>query len=123
MSHVIVVPVRRPVMTANDQRRWHWTKVRKAKAMMQQQTWAYAKLARIPTLSAPIRLTVTWYPPDNIHRDHDALSPFLKAAQDALVEGGWIQDDNSAHVPSGATAIGPVDRDNPRIEITIEETP
>ncbi|AXH50533.1 RusA-like resolvase [Gordonia phage Ruthy] len=120
MTHTITIPTRRPIMLANDQRRWHWTRVRQAKADMQHEVWAYAKKARIPKLTTPIRVQFTWHIPDQRPRDADGLGPFAKAALDALVQAGLIPDDSWTHVLNVATAIN-YDPTNPRIDITIEE--
>ncbi|OCH80188.1 hypothetical protein [Gordonia sp. UCD-TK1] len=118
--HTITVPIRRPAMLANDQRRAHWTKVRDAKAETQSLVWACAKQALIPTLTTPIRIVVTWYAPDQRPRDPDGLGPFNKAAIDAIVAAGIIPSDSWDHVLTVASAIRP-DPQNPRIEIQLEE--
>lgn len=118
--HTIVLDVPRPAMTSNDQRRWHWTKVRRAKADMQTRVWAAVKQARIPTLTAPTRVSVTWYAPNAIRRDSDALGPFLKAALDALVAANVIGDDDRTHVLGTSMAVD-IDRVNPRIELQLTE--
>ena len=119
-SWTLVLPMKRPVMTSNDQRRWHWTKVREAKAGMQSAVWAAAKKARIPTLTEETTVTVTWYPPDRRRRDPDALSPFLKAAMDGLVQARVLHDDSHPWVSGCAMEIAAPDGD-PRIEIEIRE--
>lgn len=43
-----------------------------------------------------------------------------KFFQDVLVQEGKIIDDNYEHVPLISAEFGSVDKDNPRIEITIE---
>lgn len=116
----LVLDIPRPAMTANDQRRWHWTKVRKAKAQMQTLVWVAAKQARIAPYTVPVAVRVCWYTPNAIRRDTDALGPFLKAAQDGLVQAGVVVDDDSRHIRSATTVID-MDRERPRIEITITE--
>lgn len=108
------------MMLANDQRRWHWTKVRKAKADMQTLVWAAAKRDDIQPVVKRIDITVTWYAPNAIHRDSDSLGPLLKASLDALVVAGVIADDSHQYVRRSAHAID-IDRENPRIEIEITE--
>ncbi|MFT4088275.1 MAG: RusA family crossover junction endodeoxyribonuclease [Gordonia sp. (in: high G+C Gram-positive bacteria)] len=116
---LIVVDVPRPEMTANDQRRWHWSKVRTAKARMETHVRTAAKRAKVPRQHEPVDLAVTWFPPDRRHRDGDSLGPFVKAAQDALVKAGVLVDDDSRYVRRVSTAIGGTDRTRPRIEIRI----
>ena len=120
-THTIVIPTRRPIMTANDQRRWHWTRVRDAKHAMQTEIWAHLKQAHIPTLTPPITVAATWYAPNHVRRDSDGLGPWMKAACDALVTANLIADDSWDYILGCSTAVR-IDRDNPRIEIVLEET-
>lgn len=117
----LTIDIPRPPMTANDQRRWHWRKVARAKNEAETLVWAAARAARIPTLTAKQAISVTWYAPNAIRRDSDALSPFLKATLDALVKCGALVDDDHKHVRIDGLDIQ-IDRTHPRIEITIEET-
>ncbi|MFI6960008.1 hypothetical protein ACIBJI_41900 [Nocardia sp. NPDC050408] len=119
--HVITLPLCRPPMTSNDQRRMHWTKVRKAKAEVAEQVgWRGREQLRKGLRINHARITVTWYAPDARRRDSDALGPFLKAALDALVKMGVLPDDHSAHVVETSLRIV-IDRSNPRMTITIED--
>lgn len=118
----LVLNVPRPPMTANEQRRWHWRKVHRAKNEAETLVWVAARAARIPTLTAKQAISVTWYAPNAIRRDSDALGPFLKASLDALVKCGVLADDDSKHVRIAGLDID-LDRDRPRIEITITEEP
>lgn len=119
IRHVIVVDCPRPVMTSNDQRKWHYRQQAQAVSAMQQQILTAPETRLIAPQSDSIGIRVTWYPPNRIVRDHDALNPFMKAAQDALVKSGVLADDSSRHVAWGTTAIGPVDKTRPRIEVEI----
>ncbi len=119
--HVVTLPLLRPPMTSNDQRRMHWTKVRKAKAEVASQVgWRAREQLRKGLRLNRTRVTVTWYAPDARRRDSDALGPFLKAALDALVVIGVLPDDHSAHVVETSQRII-VDRSNPRMTITLED--
>lgn len=117
-DHVITLDVRRPAMLANQQRRWHWSRVRAAKRQMQTLVWATAKQLKIPHQEHRVVVDVTWFAPDNTHRDPDGLGPFVKAALDGLVNAGVLIDDDHRYVARTSTAIE-VDRRNPRIEIRI----
>lgn len=114
------VPLKRPPMTLNGQRRAHWTKVRDAKTLVEWHVTAALKRTPIPPLDRA-SVTVTWRCGDRRTRDADGLAPFLKATLDALVHNGVIADDNYRHVPTVAMRIE-LDQENPRIEITVEET-
>ena len=119
MTHVLTVDVRKPPMTLNEQRRAHWQTVRRAKAEAEQHIWVVAKAARLPAMQK-VHVEVIWFAPDKRARDADALSPFLKAALDALVKCGVLEDDNYRHVPRVTLGIE-IDRAKPRIEITLTE--
>ena len=118
-SHTLTLPLRRPPMTSNDQRRAHWTHVRACKRHVADLVGWHALRDRVPPVGS-CRVTVTWFAPDAIRRDADSLGPFLKASLDALVGVGVLRDDCPPHVLSTTTAVE-VDRANPRIEIRIEE--
>lgn len=110
----------RPPMLANDQRRWHWSRVSRAKTAAQFAVWAAVRARpRVPPLDR-VRLHVTWYVPDRRRRDPDGLGPFLKSAADALVEAGVIVDDDSTHVVRTSSSIL-LDRERPRIEMEVVE--
>lgn len=120
MSRLVIVDCLRPAMTSNEQRSWHWRKQHQAIAVMHRQVSDALSACPVATQTNPIAIRVTWYPPNRIRRDHDSLNPFLKAAQDVIVRAGIIPDDDSRWVTSGTTAIGPVDKARPRIEIWID---
>ncbi len=69
----------------------------------------------------PVLLRFTWYEKDR-RRDHDNVSSFgRKVIQDALVKSGVLRDDGWDDV-IGFTDTFRLDRKNPRIEVTIDET-
>lgn len=119
MQRTITIPIRRPPMTLNDQRRAHWQTVRKAKREAEQMVTVCVQAAKIPATTRA-HIGVVWYAPDKRRRDADALSPFLKATLDALVACGVIEDDNHRFVPSVSMGIE-TDHRRPRIEVTITE--
>lgn len=115
----LTIDVPRPEMTANDQRRWTWPQVRRAKLVMAAQVTKAALTALASPQTEQIAVRVTWYPKDRIRRDADALGPFVKSALDALVAMRIIPDDSREHVASVTTAIGAVDKTRPRIVIEL----
>ncbi|MEV0357138.1 hypothetical protein AB0H71_13855 [Nocardia sp. NPDC050697] len=112
------VPFTRPPMSANDQRRAHWTRVREAKAEVGESVAWHAVAAKLPRFPFPVRVTVTWWAKDLRRRDPDAIAPFTKAALDGLVAAGVLADDDAAHVVSVSQEIR-LDRERPRFTITI----
>lgn len=110
-------------MTSNQQRRAHWTAVRKAKQEVHDDVYWRVKenrLARIP-VQLPVEVFLTWHAPNARIRDSDCLSVMLKAALDALVQAKVIPGDDHRYVRrSGSSVV--VDRDDPRMELQIVET-
>lgn len=115
----LTVPIHRPLMTSNDQRRAHWTVVRKTKSQTQMLVRA-AVQRELPATFDRANVTVTWFAPDGRIRDSDALGPFLKAALDELVHLKILPADDLRHVSSTTQQIK-VDRKRPRLEIEITE--
>lgn len=121
MTYVLTVPVVRPPMTANDQRRAHWTRVREAKRAAEQLVFASAKSAGLPKNLSPSHVSIIWFAPDKRRRDPDGLGPFQKACLDSLVHYGAFEDDDHTRILSTTTSIK---HDGPaRIEIHITEEP
>jgi len=120
-TFVVSIPLTRPPMTANQQRRWHWRSVAGAKADTERLLYFLlrAQLPRGLTLG-PVHVTVTWFAPNARRRDPDALGPFVKAALDALVRGGYLADDDGTRVLAVEQRVR-VDRARPRIDIDITE--
>jgi len=106
-------------MSSNQQRRAHWTTVRRAKVEVETDVYWRAKAARI-IVTTPVEVFLTWYAPNARIRDSDAASPMLKAALDALVLADVIPGDDHRYVTrSGSSVV--VDRDDPRMELSIIE--
>lgn len=68
-----------------------------------------------PSLSGAVRVHERFYPPTL--RKYD-IDNFRKAYRDGLVHAGVIEDDHLIHEDHGIKC--PKDKDNPRVEITIE---
>lgn len=115
----LVIPVRAPLMSANDQRRAHWSKVREAKGNTEQLVAIAAHNCGLKKIVGPVSVRVVWYAPDARKRDVDSLSVFAKACLDALKKRKVIEDDNSEIVTE--LHLGPIiiARDNPRLEVVI----
>lgn len=68
----------------------------------------------------PVTMTYTWYEPSR-RRDKDNVSSYgRKVIQDALVKAGVLAGDGWRHI-EGFRDRFVVDRDNPRIEVELEE--
>jgi len=119
-THTIRLDFQRPPMTANDQRKAHWTEVRRAKVEVETDVYWRAKAAQI-AVQPPVEVFLTWYAKDARIRDSDSAAPMLKACLDALVLADVLPGDDHRYVTrSGSSVV--VDRADPRIEITITET-
>ena len=77
--------------------------------------WLAKKLPRYNRVD----ITITWYEP-NRRRDPDNITGGQKFILDGLVAGGAIRDDSQRYINS-ITHRFEVDRENPRVEIGIEE--
>ena len=70
-------------------------------------------------IKSKITLRYTWYEP-NQRRDLDNIASAHKFVQDALVKVGVLQGDGWKYV-AGFSDSFEVDKDDPRIEVEIEE--
>ncbi|HZK34885.1 MAG TPA: Holliday junction resolvase [Bacillota bacterium] len=67
-----------------------------------------------------VDITITWYEP-NLRRDPDNITGGgTKFILDGLVAGGAIKDDSQRYVNS-IKHIPELDRENPRVEIEVQE--
>jgi len=119
-THTIRLGHTTPPMSSNQQRRAHWTTVRRAKVEVETDVYWRAKAAQI-AVQPPVEVFLTWYAKDARIRDSDGAAPMLKACLDALVLADVLPGDDHRYVRrSGSSVV--VDRADPRIEITITET-
>ena len=109
--------LKRPPLTMNEWRNAHWSKKTRAKHEVHYRTRKALQATPVPALDR-VRATVTQYAPNARRRDADGLGAFAKDAIDALVKERILTDDNSRIVASTTYAIE-VDRDNPRITLTL----
>ena len=77
--------------------------------------WLAKKLPRY----SRVNITITWYEP-NRRRDPDNVSGGQKFILDGLVRGGAIKDDSQRYINNIEHRFE-VDRENPRIEIEVQE--
>lgn len=92
----------------------------KAYAMMKDQyTNMVAWLAKKLPKFNKVNLTITWYEPDN-RRDPDNIIGGQKFIFDGLVRAGTIKNDSRKYVKSIIHRFE-TDRENPRVEVEIEE--
>lgn len=94
-------------------------KAKAAKAYRQQTADAVraAGIETFPWDHAVVSPTVFW--PDRRRRDTDNLIGAIKSVYDGLVDGGVVPDDDPAHMTRREPTFA-VDRDWPRIDLTLE---
>lgn len=80
---------------------------------------AFFKHQDFVIIDKPINLKCLFYKDKNYKSD---LTGYLQAIQDALVDVGFLEDDNSRIVVSTDGSRVYLDRENPRIEIEITES-
>lgn len=114
------MPLKRPPMLANDQRRWTWPQVRAAKHQVGVLVATLARTARIRGLGPSI-VSVKWFVPDKRKRDVDSLGPFTKAALDGMVDAGVWPGDDANWVTEVRMSIDNTQPKQPRIEIKVIE--
>ena len=79
------------------------------------------KKSHLKPINGRCRLMYTFYEP-NMRRDMDNISGFAhKVIQDALVEAGILANDGWRNI-AGYTDNFFIDKDNPRIEVTLVYT-
>lgn len=106
-------------MTANGQRRSHWTTVAQAKKQVEELVWVASKNAKLKPIKGLVSVRLVWFAPDARQRDSDGLFPMMKAVLDGLVKLKILEGDSNKYVYD--TRCGPIviARDNPRIEVWI----
>ena len=87
--------------------------------MKEQYTSEIGWLAKKLPAYERVDITITWYEP-NRRRDPDNVVGGTKFIMDGLVAGGVIKDDSQRYVNS-ITHRFKVDRENPRVEIEVQE--
>lgn len=120
MQHKLIIPGQLPGLNDySNAERGHWSKG----AVLKKQTeelvgWHILQQLKV-RFNRPVRLDYLWIEP-NKRRDLDNIAAAQKFVQDALVKHGVLGGDGWAHI-KGFTHNFDVDKDNPRIEITIQE--
>ena len=90
----------------------------KFKAAAENIVRVYARVRRPPTFDGPVFITFAWHEP-NRRRDADNVAFAKKFILDALVDLGVLPDDSRRYVTGFADEFH-VDRQSPRVVVTIE---
>lgn len=80
--------------------------------------WAI-KASQVPRFTKPVTIHFAWHEP-NLKRDVGNVRAGEKFISDALVEMGIIKDDSQKYV-KGMSDSFHLDRERPRIEVTVSE--
>lgn len=74
-------------------------------------------------LNPPVTIIYTYYPPDKRVSDLGNVLPIhSKFFEDALVESGYLKDDNYKYINQVIYQFGSIDKGNPRVEVEIRST-
>ncbi len=114
---VVILPLPSPALSPNA--RVHWGVKAAAVKSYREVAWAHAlreMLGEPPMDKATINPVFYW--PDRRRRDDDNAVASLKAARDGLADGGVVRNDADFVM---AEAEFHVDRENPRVELIIQE--
>lgn len=107
------------ILNLNNYRNTHYYLLNTAKRAYKETM--LSQLNSLPKYSK-IHITYIVYPQTNRKFDlSNVCSVVDKFFCDALVETGHIEDDNYNYIPNITYCMGTIDKDNPRVEILIED--
>jgi len=113
-------------MNLNVYRNTHHRELNDAKVIYKEHVWGIVMEAGLRAsefkLTPPLRMVYTLYPKTKREVDvSNVLSIVQKFTDDALVELGFIEDDNYKIIRESVYRFGMIDPDNPRAELEIDE--
>ena len=118
-NNKLVIPGQFPTMnTIIDKSKTHWSKYKRMKDNYDAIVQYYVEQQRIKFFEA-VKLNITYYRKDK-RTDPDNIAAAKKFIIDGLVSAGVLEDDGWKQV-KGFKESWEVDKDNPRIEIELEE--
>jgi len=116
----ITIKLALPGRDLSPNARCHWSKKDRARAALKEAAWALC-LEQMGTERPRWEKAsgqAAFYWPDARRRDFDNAAASIKAAWDGIVASGLIEDDRAGCLEI-EKPIFAVDRENPRVEITI----
>jgi hypothetical protein len=119
---VITIPLKLPGLNEyTESCRSHWSRGARDKRSAEEVIAYYIKKARPPYISGKVHITFDWYEPD-MRRDPDNVGFARKFLLDALVRKHVIGGDGWKYLamPDPFTESFHMDRDNPRVVVTVE---
>jgi hypothetical protein len=116
----VMVGKKRFPINLNHFRNAYFHAINKSKILYKEQIQSQLKgLVLFP----PLTITYTYYPPDKRLADlGNVLTIQSKYFEDALVELGYLEDDNYTFINRSIYKFGSMDRADPRVEIEIRST-
>ena len=107
-------------LNLNVYRNAHHHTLNKAKIVYKE--YMQEQILKLPFIDVPVSIHFTLYARSKRLVDlSNVLSIHDKFFCDALVEYEKIEDDNYLWIPSIKYCLGGIDKENPRVEITIKE--
>ena len=119
MTYEVIIPMRLPGMNEiiNINRTNRYAAATMKKKIQSEISWF---LTRLPRLEKPIKIHFKWVE-ENARRDFDNIcAGGRKFILDAMQEAGKLPNDNRKYI-TGFTDEFAVDKNDPRIEMRIEE--
>ena len=114
--YVFVSKVRKKWLTLNSYRNWHYKVSNNCKKKFKEDIKHLMNF----NLKGQVRIDYEYYAPDKRKRDlMNVISVIDKFFQDAMVEGGCIEADDVSIVIEVNSKFMGIDRENPRLEVTI----
>jgi Holliday junction resolvase RusA-like endonuclease len=105
------------IVGRNGPRKYYGARKRRAAVY---HCWAAIRSSPVLRFKTPVDITVRWFEP-NARRDYDNIASGVKFILDALVKTETIPGDSRKWIPEPVEHHFAVDRDHPRIEVTIHE--
>jgi len=113
---------RKMILNKNNERNWHFIVNNQVKVAYKEAMESQLKPARV--IETRVFIALTYYKPTKRRSDRsNVLCIHEKFFCDALVEAGWLADDNDDIIIWTTYQGSELDRKNPRVEITVTELP
>ena len=113
---------RKMILNKNNERNWHFIVNNQVKVAYKEAMESQLKPARV--IETRVFIALTYYKPTKRRSDRsNVLCIHEKFFCDALVEAGWLADDNYDIIIWTTYQGSELDRKNPRVEITVTELP
>jgi len=113
---------RKMILNKNNERNWHFIVNNQVKVAYKEAMESQLKPARV--IETRVFISLTYYKPTKRRSDRsNVLCIHEKFFCDALVEAGWLGDDNDDIIIWTTYQGSELDRKNPRVEITVTELP